>query len=219
MKGINLRDPAGPRRPWLLRAGLVLAGAFALIFAAPDLDSRWLEAGWVLVFFVLAASAYAFFQVPYVAMPAEITDSYDERDHEGHEGPDLGRLGPRRLGVREDGVGDLVEEGDLLGGEVRFRAVGARGARVRGRFLHRAVVAAGGEQPAAADERDAFAGPQVERDAASVASGRGSLLAGRLRLLDRFPGLFFVQARTWASKVSRAACPARTLESLPSCSS
>src|SRR5918995_6193277 len=72
-------DPAGPRRPWLLRAGLMLAGAFALIFAAPDLQSSLLEAGWVLVFFVLAASAYAFFQVPYVAMPAEITTSYDER--------------------------------------------------------------------------------------------------------------------------------------------
>ena len=57
----------------------MLAGAFALIFAAPDLGSQWLEAGWVLVFFVLAASAYAFFQVPYVAMPAEITTSYDER--------------------------------------------------------------------------------------------------------------------------------------------
>jgi Na+/melibiose symporter-like transporter len=72
-------DPAGPRRPWLIRAGLMLAGAFALIFAAPDLGSQWLEAGWVLLFFVLAASAYAFFQVPYVAMPAEITSSYDER--------------------------------------------------------------------------------------------------------------------------------------------
>ncbi len=72
-------DPAGPRRPWLLRAGLMLAGAFALIFAAPDLGSQVLEASWVLVFFVLAATAYAFFQVPYVAMPAEITTSYDER--------------------------------------------------------------------------------------------------------------------------------------------
>lgn len=72
-------DPAGPRRPWLIRAGLMLAGAFALIFAAPDLGSSVLEAGWVLVFFVLAASAYAFFQVPYVAMPAEITAPYDER--------------------------------------------------------------------------------------------------------------------------------------------
>ena len=47
--------------------------------AAPDLGAKVLEAAWVLVFFLLAASAYAFFQVPYVAMPAEITSSYDER--------------------------------------------------------------------------------------------------------------------------------------------
>lgn len=72
-------DPAGPRRPWLIRAGLMLAGAFSLIFAAPQMGSRWAETGWVLLFFILAASAYAFFQVPYVAMPAEITSSYDER--------------------------------------------------------------------------------------------------------------------------------------------
>lgn len=72
-------DPAGPRRPWLIRAGIMLSGAFALIFAAPDMGSKALEAGWVLVFFLLAASAYAFFQVPYVAMPAEITSSYNER--------------------------------------------------------------------------------------------------------------------------------------------
>lgn len=73
------RDPRGPRRPWLLRAGLLLAVAFAVIFAAPELGSRWLEAGWVLLAFLLAATAYAFFQVPFVSMPAEITDSYDER--------------------------------------------------------------------------------------------------------------------------------------------
>ncbi|MCD6641160.1 MAG: MFS transporter [Nocardioides sp.] len=72
-------DPAGPRRPWLLRAGIMLAGAFALIFAGPDMDSAWLDTAWVLVFFLLAATAYAFFQVPYVAMPAEMTSSYDER--------------------------------------------------------------------------------------------------------------------------------------------
>ena len=38
-----------------------------------------IDALWVLVFFVACATAYAFFQVPYVAMPAEITDAYDER--------------------------------------------------------------------------------------------------------------------------------------------
>ena len=72
-------DPRGPRRPFLLRAGLALAGCFALLFAAPDLGSRVVDALWVLVLFVACATAYAFFQVPYVAMPAEMTDSYDER--------------------------------------------------------------------------------------------------------------------------------------------
>ncbi len=72
-------DPRGPRRPWLLRAGLGLAVAFALLFAAPTLDGKVLEACWVLVCFVACATAYAFFQVPYVSMPAEMTSSYDER--------------------------------------------------------------------------------------------------------------------------------------------
>lgn len=72
-------DPRGARRPWLLRAGLLLALTFALLFAAPDLGSRGLNAGWVLIAFLACASAYAFFQVPFVAMPAEITDSPLER--------------------------------------------------------------------------------------------------------------------------------------------
>jgi len=72
-------DPRGPRRPWLLRAGLGLAVAFALLFAAPELGSKVAEAGWVLVCFLACATAYAFFQVPYVSMPAEMTASYDER--------------------------------------------------------------------------------------------------------------------------------------------
>jgi GPH family glycoside/pentoside/hexuronide:cation symporter len=72
-------DPRGPRRPWLLRAGLVLGVCFALLFAAPDLGSQAFDAAWVLVAFLACATAYAFFQVPYVAMPAEITDSYAER--------------------------------------------------------------------------------------------------------------------------------------------
>ncbi len=71
-------DPRGPRRPWLLRAGIALAVGFALLFAAPDMATS-LEALWVLVAFVGCATAYAFFQVPYVAMPAEMTSSYDER--------------------------------------------------------------------------------------------------------------------------------------------
>jgi glycoside/pentoside/hexuronide:cation symporter, GPH family len=71
-------DVRGPRRPWLLRAGLALAAGFALLFAAPEMG-QVLEAAWVLVFFLACATAYAFFQVPFVSMPAEMTTSYDER--------------------------------------------------------------------------------------------------------------------------------------------
>ncbi|MGB0099904.1 MAG: MFS transporter [Nocardioides sp.] len=71
-------DPRGPRRPWLLRGGIGLAAGFALLFAAPEMAVE-LEALWVLVAFVGCATAYAFFQVPYVSMPAEMTSSYNER--------------------------------------------------------------------------------------------------------------------------------------------
>jgi Na+/melibiose symporter-like transporter len=52
---------------------------FALLFAGPPLGSQLLDALWVLLLFLACATAYAFFQVPFVAMPAEMTDSYDER--------------------------------------------------------------------------------------------------------------------------------------------
>lgn len=72
-------DDRGPRRPYLLTAGIGLAISFGLVFAAPELGSRTFEALWVVLCFLAAATAYAFFQVPYVAMPAEMTSSYEER--------------------------------------------------------------------------------------------------------------------------------------------
>jgi GPH family glycoside/pentoside/hexuronide:cation symporter len=72
-------SPRGPRRPFLLRAGVALAVCFALLFAGPPLGSTALETSYVVLLFVSCAAAYAFFQVPFVAMPAEMTGSYDER--------------------------------------------------------------------------------------------------------------------------------------------
>ena len=72
-------SPIGPRRPFLLRAGVALAGCFALLFAGPPLGSTALEAAYVVVLFLGCATAYAFFQVPFVAMPAEMTESFEER--------------------------------------------------------------------------------------------------------------------------------------------
>lgn len=70
--------PGGRRRPFLIRGGLALAVCFALMFAGPA-EPRFLAAAWVTVMFFACASAYAFFQVPYVAMPAELTTDYAER--------------------------------------------------------------------------------------------------------------------------------------------
>ncbi|MFW3171093.1 MFS transporter [Geodermatophilus sp. CPCC 206100] len=68
----------GPRRPWMLAGGLTLPLLFVLVFAGPGAPPA-LAAGWVAVAFLLAATAYGCFQVPYVAQPAEITDDPGER--------------------------------------------------------------------------------------------------------------------------------------------
>ncbi|WP_432980512.1 MFS transporter [Dactylosporangium sp. CA-233914] len=64
----------GARRPYLLGAGLLVAVLFAGIFAAPVRSGVY-----VALTFLATATAYAFYQVPYVAMPAEMTDDYTER--------------------------------------------------------------------------------------------------------------------------------------------
>jgi Na+/melibiose symporter-like transporter len=68
----------GPRRPWMLAGGLALPPLFVLIFAGPSTPPA-LAAVWVAGAFLLAATAYGCFQVPYVAQPAEITDDPGER--------------------------------------------------------------------------------------------------------------------------------------------
>ncbi|MGY1722380.1 MFS transporter [Blastococcus sp. SYSU DS0533] len=68
----------GPRRPWMLAGGVALPPLFVLVFAGPGAPPA-AAAGWVAVTFLLAATAYGCFQVPYVAQPAEITDDPDER--------------------------------------------------------------------------------------------------------------------------------------------
>nr|WP_042186049.1 MFS transporter [Kibdelosporangium sp. MJ126-NF4]CEL17048.1 putative GPH family sugar transporter [Kibdelosporangium sp. MJ126-NF4]CTQ91722.1 putative GPH family sugar transporter [Kibdelosporangium sp. MJ126-NF4] len=70
----RISDRRGPRQPMLLRGGVALAVLFAALFALPAGGGAY-----VGVVFLLCATAYAFFQVPYVAMLAEITTDYDQR--------------------------------------------------------------------------------------------------------------------------------------------
>jgi glycoside/pentoside/hexuronide:cation symporter, GPH family len=69
----------GARVPWMLRGAVLLPIAFALMFWAPGDITGGAAAAWVALCYVLAASGFAFFQVPYIAQPAEITDDYAER--------------------------------------------------------------------------------------------------------------------------------------------
>lgn len=72
------RSRWGPRRPWLLGGAVLMPIAFVALFQGPGLSGTG-AAMWVLVMYVLGTTAFTIFQVPYVAMPAEITDSPDER--------------------------------------------------------------------------------------------------------------------------------------------
>ncbi|MFE9688599.1 MFS transporter [Micromonospora sp. NPDC005806] len=72
------RSRWGARRPYLLGGGLALAVLFASIFAAP-FGAGPAAGAYVAVAFLATATAFAFFQVPYVAMPAELTDDPAER--------------------------------------------------------------------------------------------------------------------------------------------
>jgi Na+/melibiose symporter-like transporter len=69
----------GTRAPFLLLGALGLPVFFALMFSPSTAWPTNVSALFVAVMFLLAATAFAVFQVPYIALPAEITDSYEER--------------------------------------------------------------------------------------------------------------------------------------------
>lgn len=70
---------AGSRRRFMFLGGIGLPIAFVLTFAVPGGLGPLPSALWVLVAFMLAATCFSLFQVPYIALPAELTDSYRER--------------------------------------------------------------------------------------------------------------------------------------------
>lgn len=72
------RSRWGRRRPFLLAGTLTLPLCFVGLFMAPVGDPM-LAFAWVLVAFCLAATAFTLFQVPYAAMPAEMSPDYHER--------------------------------------------------------------------------------------------------------------------------------------------
>jgi glycoside/pentoside/hexuronide:cation symporter, GPH family len=72
------RSRWGARRPWMLAGALTLPITFALLFRVPDLTGT--AAAWYLMLiYILCTTFFTIYQVPYIAMPVEMTEDYYER--------------------------------------------------------------------------------------------------------------------------------------------
>lgn len=69
----------GSRRRFMVLGAIFMPIFFVLTFAVPAGLPPVASAAWVLVAFLLTATAFSLFQVPYIALPAELVDSYDAR--------------------------------------------------------------------------------------------------------------------------------------------
>lgn len=109
----------GSRARGLLIGGVLLAALFGLLFAGPQLGSPVAGATYVVAVFFLTATAFAFFQVPFNALPAELTDDYHERT----------RLTSTRIALLalavllSGGLAPLIVE--TLGGPAGYRLMGS----------------------------------------------------------------------------------------------
>lgn len=73
------RHKAGRRRPFLFWGSILSAVSFAAIFTTPAFESQYLTAAYLFLALCLYAFAYTLYNIPYMSMPAEMTDSYHER--------------------------------------------------------------------------------------------------------------------------------------------
>lgn len=72
----------GRRRPWMLGGSFLSAAGCIALFTLPTsiaVAGPLVVAAWSLAALVLYFVGYSMFNVPYMAMPAEMTDSYGER--------------------------------------------------------------------------------------------------------------------------------------------
>ncbi|WP_353951365.1 MFS transporter [Knoellia sp. S7-12] len=69
----------GSRHRLMLLGALTLPVGFIAMFAVPSGFGSGAAALWVVAAFVLATTSFSFFQVPYIAAPADLTNDYTER--------------------------------------------------------------------------------------------------------------------------------------------
>jgi glycoside/pentoside/hexuronide:cation symporter, GPH family len=75
------RSRMGRRRPWMLAGTLLGCVVIVLMFSVPRIESEGLLLAYVAVLLCLYALAFSLFNIPYLAMPAEMTRFPDERSY------------------------------------------------------------------------------------------------------------------------------------------
>lgn len=67
------------RRPFLFVGAFVASISFAMIFTTPVFENSHTTAGYIFIAMLVYTLGYTLFNVPYMAMPAEMTNNYHER--------------------------------------------------------------------------------------------------------------------------------------------
>ena len=73
------KSTMGRRRPYLVLGAVLLAISIVAIFAAPSFADQTTRLVYMAAILVFYATAYTVFNVPYMAMPGEMTRTYHER--------------------------------------------------------------------------------------------------------------------------------------------
>jgi GPH family glycoside/pentoside/hexuronide:cation symporter len=73
------RSRWGKRRPWMFAGAFVSGLAMIFAFNVPSFGSDNIEAAYELVVLLAYFTGFTLFYVPFMAMPAEMTDDYNER--------------------------------------------------------------------------------------------------------------------------------------------
>jgi GPH family glycoside/pentoside/hexuronide:cation symporter len=187
----------GSRRRLMLLGAVVLPVFFVVTFSVPTGTQPLLAAGWVFVAFLLAATGFSFFQVPYNVLPAELVSGYDARTRllsarvvvltaaillYGGGGPALRELGVELFGTD-------------FGGYL-FMAVGAAVI-----FIVAIVITAGVEKAARGElvappkpASRVFTEVAPPRDSIAVQARRGTAMLRSSKPFRTLLGTFFTQA-------------------------
>lgn len=75
----RLKRPGSRRRPFMLVGAIISPLSFLMIFTTPMFEAQVFTATYIFVAMLIYTLGYTVFNVPYISMPAEMTDDYHER--------------------------------------------------------------------------------------------------------------------------------------------